>query len=68
MEKGEALADAAARESSEETGLSVEPEALGSQIADTSGYADLGWAEGDFQDVLFHHRVTAHEVDVRWHS
>ncbi|CAL9337522.1 RNA pyrophosphohydrolase [Streptomyces sp. enrichment culture] len=63
VEEGETLAEAAARELFEETGLSVAPEALGSPVAQTSGHADLGWAVGLFQDVFFHLRVTDHEVD-----
>ncbi|MFI1016103.1 NUDIX hydrolase [Streptomyces sp. NPDC020965] len=64
VEEGETLAQAAARELREETGLSVAPGALGPVVAETSGYADVGWAEGIFRDVFFHLRVTTHQVDV----
>ncbi|MER6047599.1 NUDIX domain-containing protein [Streptomyces sp. NPDC001793] len=64
VEDGETLSEAAARELCEETGLSVAPEALGSAVAETSGYADLGWSEGIFRDVFFQLRVTSHQVDV----
>lgn len=32
-------------------------------MAHTSGYADLGWARGLFEDVFFLCRVTSHGVD-----
>ncbi|MFF1452152.1 NUDIX hydrolase [Streptomyces sp. NPDC058274] len=64
VEEGETLAEAAARELREETGLSLDADALGSSIALSSGYADLGWAEGVFQDNFFYCRVTAHQVDI----
>ncbi|MFJ2739273.1 NUDIX hydrolase [Streptomyces sp. NPDC087440] len=63
VEEGETLARAAARELREETGLTVPVEALGEPVAETSGYADLGWAAGVFRDVFFHCRVSAYEVD-----
>ncbi|GAA2707235.1 NUDIX hydrolase [Streptomyces luteosporeus] len=64
VEDGETLAQAAARELREETGLVVAPEALGPAVAYTSGYADLGWAEGVFRDDYFHCRVARHAVDI----
>ncbi|MFJ4918562.1 hypothetical protein [Streptomyces sp. NPDC088725] len=48
----------------EEIGLAVPPGALGPLVARTSGYADLGWAEGVFEDNFFHYRVTSLEVDI----
>lgn len=64
VEEGESLAQAAARELREEVGLTVTPGELGAPVARTSGYADLGWAAGLFEDTFFHHRVAGHEVDV----
>ena len=60
---GESLRAAAAREIHEEVGLVVDPDALGDPVADTGGYADLGWTAGTFRDDYFFHRVDAHEVD-----
>lgn len=61
----EPLREAAARELSEEIGLTVDPAALGPVVAETSGYADLGWAEGLFRDDFFHYRIDGHHrVDI----
>jgi 8-oxo-dGTP pyrophosphatase MutT (NUDIX family) len=60
---GEPLAGAAARELYEETGLVVAAADLGSPVALTSGYANLGWAKGRFRDDFFVYRVDHHDVD-----
>jgi 8-oxo-dGTP pyrophosphatase MutT (NUDIX family) len=62
VEEGEKLAEAAARELREETGLAVGPARL-HQVAYTTGRADLGWASGLFRDDFFLCRVTSHQVD-----
>ncbi|OKI01176.1 RNA pyrophosphohydrolase [Streptomyces sp. CB02923] len=63
VEEGESLRAAAARELAEETGLRVAPDALGPLVARTSGYAELPWASGEFEDVFFLHRVAPYTVD-----
>ncbi|WP_433546964.1 NUDIX hydrolase [Streptomyces sp. CA-294286] len=67
VEAGETLAAAAVRELWEEAGLRLDERTLGGAVAETSGYADLGWAAGEFRDVYFRCRVesSAYEVDVR---
>lgn len=65
VEDGESLREAAARELHEETGLRLAPEQLGPRIAETSGYADFGWATGVFRDDFFCYRVDHHDVDTR---
>jgi 8-oxo-dGTP pyrophosphatase MutT (NUDIX family) len=62
VEEGEGLAEAAARELCEETGLTVAPADL-YPVAYTTGRADLGWASGLFRDDFFVHRVISHQVD-----
>jgi len=57
------LANAATRELREEVGLDVPAADLGEPVAYTAGYADLGWAAGDFRDDFFFLRVDRHDVD-----
>ncbi|TNC27738.1 NUDIX hydrolase [Amycolatopsis alkalitolerans] len=63
VHRGETLAEAAARELREETGLALAPDQLGRRVAETSGYAEFPWARGVFRDDFFFHRVQRHEVD-----
>ena len=60
--EGETLAETAARELREETGLAVAPDALGEPVAFTTGQADLGWANGLFRDDFYFHRTSRHVV------
>ncbi|HZD99289.1 MAG TPA: NUDIX domain-containing protein [Micromonosporaceae bacterium] len=63
VQDGEALAITAARELGEEVGLDVSAADLGEPVAYTGGYADLGWAAGEFRDDFFYLRVHRHDVD-----
>jgi 8-oxo-dGTP pyrophosphatase MutT (NUDIX family) len=63
VRRWERLRAAAVRELREETGLVVAGRSLGPVVALGGGYADLGWAKGQFRDDYFHHRVDAHAVD-----
>jgi 8-oxo-dGTP pyrophosphatase MutT (NUDIX family) len=59
IEAGETTEQAAARELWEETGLRLAPDQLGPMVAESSGYADLGWATGMFHDSYYFHRAPA---------
>lgn len=64
IEAGEDTRQAAVRELWEETGLRVPPQQLGPLVAETSGYADLGWSSGMFSDSFYFLRAPAgFEVD-----
>jgi 8-oxo-dGTP pyrophosphatase MutT (NUDIX family) len=60
---GESLADAAVRELGEETGLLVSADRLGPVVAETEGFAELGWVDGWLRDDFFLCRVDRHQVD-----
>jgi 8-oxo-dGTP pyrophosphatase MutT (NUDIX family) len=64
VDEGEALNAAAARELREETGLVVAPEELGTVVAATGGYADLGWIKGILREDYFFHRVDSLDIDI----
>jgi pyruvate carboxylase len=68
VDPGESLAEAAARELAEETGLAVPPAALGEVVAWSEGYAELSFASGTFRDDHFLLRVDAHEVSTAGHE
>jgi 8-oxo-dGTP pyrophosphatase MutT (NUDIX family) len=57
IEPGETIEQAATRELWEETGLLIAPEQLGPVVAETSGYADLGFAAGMFHDMFYFQRA-----------
>jgi 8-oxo-dGTP pyrophosphatase MutT (NUDIX family) len=64
VDEGEELNAAAARELREETGLIVTPEELGTVVAVTGGFADLGWVKGNLREDFFFHRIDSHDVDM----
>lgn len=68
VDPGESLAEAAARELAEETGIEVAPEALGPCVAWAEGYADFSYASGTFRDDYFLLRVDAPEVSTDRHE
>jgi 8-oxo-dGTP pyrophosphatase MutT (NUDIX family) len=57
IEPGETIEQAATRELWEETGLRVASDQLGPVVAETSGYADLGFAAGMFHDLFYFQRA-----------
>jgi 8-oxo-dGTP pyrophosphatase MutT (NUDIX family) len=68
VDPGESLAEAAARELHEETGLRVAPEALGPAVAWAEGEADFPAGSGTFRDDFFLLRVDALEVSTAGHE
>jgi 8-oxo-dGTP pyrophosphatase MutT (NUDIX family) len=63
IEPGETTVLAAVRELAEETGVRVTPEQLGAPVAETSGYADVGWLAGVWHDTFYFHRADSFAVD-----
>lgn len=59
IESGETTEQAAVRELWEETGLRLAPDQLGPVVAESSGYADLGWTTGMLHDAFYFHRAPA---------
>ena len=57
IEPGETIEQAATRELWEETGLLITADQLGPVVAETSGYADLGFAAGMFHDLFYFQRA-----------
>jgi len=57
IEPGETIEQAATRELWEETGLLIAADQLGPVVAETSGYADLGFASGMFHDLFYFQRA-----------
>jgi 8-oxo-dGTP pyrophosphatase MutT (NUDIX family) len=57
IEPGETIEQAATRELWEETGLLISADKLGPVVAETSGYADLGFAAGMFHDLFYFQRA-----------
>jgi 8-oxo-dGTP pyrophosphatase MutT (NUDIX family) len=57
IEPGETIEQAATRELWEETGLLIAADQLGPVVAETSGYADLGFAAGMFHDLFYCQRA-----------
>ena len=68
VEPGETIAQAAARELAEETGLVVAPEALGERVAWCEGHAEFSFVSGTFRDDFFLLRVDALEVSTAGHE